>query len=139
VKGLRIIPTRLHGILDYSVGVLLIASPWIFGFSDVSRAKWTMIAVGAVIIGTAMTTNYELGLVHLIPMHVHLAMDSMIGLFLAASPWILGYADEGVNAWAPPLVIGLMEIGAAAVSRPWPERSDLARREEQSFKHAARA
>lgn len=37
---MRFIPTRIHGILDYVIGVALIAAPWIFGFSDQRAAMW---------------------------------------------------------------------------------------------------
>ena len=35
---MRFIPTKFHAPLDYIVGVLLIAAPWIFQFSDVTAA-----------------------------------------------------------------------------------------------------
>jgi hypothetical protein len=135
----RIIPTPIHGVLDYAVGILLVASPWIFRFSDVSSAKWTAIAVGLAMLGTAALTNYELGLMRLLPMHVHLLMDVVVGVFLAASPWIFGFSDRGTNAWVPLLVIGLAEIDAAAMSKPWPEQRRLRQREQRLFRHAARA
>jgi SPW repeat-containing protein len=138
VRGLRIIPTSVHGVIDYAVGILLIAAPWIFGAADNRGAKWTWIIVGAIMLGSALMTNYELGVMHLIPMHVHLAMDTMLGLFLAASPWIVGYSNEGLNGWLPPLVVGLAEVGTSMMSRPWPERRELVAREERMFKHAAR-
>lgn len=72
----RVIPTRAHGALDYLVGLVLIAAPWIFQFNDVESAKWTAIGVGAAMIVSAAMTNYELGLVRLIPMHVHLVVDA---------------------------------------------------------------
>ncbi|MFL6288586.1 MAG: SPW repeat protein, partial [Actinomycetes bacterium] len=42
---LHFIQTRVHGPLDYLVGIVLIVAPWIFGFSDVDSAKWTAIGV----------------------------------------------------------------------------------------------
>jgi hypothetical protein len=30
---MKVISTRTHGIMDYLMGVLLIASPWLFKFS----------------------------------------------------------------------------------------------------------
>lgn len=31
---MRFIPTRTHGLLDYVVGLLLIAAPWVFNFAQ---------------------------------------------------------------------------------------------------------
>jgi len=134
----RVIPTRAHGALDYLVGLVLIAAPWIFQFNDVESAKWTAIGVGAAMIVSAAMTNYELGLVRLIPMHVHLVVDALLGIFLVASPWLLGFADEGTNAWLPHVLVGLAELVVVALSRPWPERDDLERREREMIRRPAR-
>jgi hypothetical protein len=32
------------------------------------------------------------------------------GAVLALSPWLFGFADEGANAWAPLVVVGLAAI-----------------------------
>jgi hypothetical protein len=44
------------------------------------------------------------------------ALTALAGLWLAVSPWVLGYADEGVAAWAIDLAAGLALIGLGAVS-----------------------
>ncbi len=31
---MRFIPTRIHGMMDYLMGVLLIVAPCLFGFAD---------------------------------------------------------------------------------------------------------
>jgi hypothetical protein len=139
VEELRFIDTRAHGVLDYLVGVVLIVAPWIFQFDDVAAAKWVAIGVGVTMIATALLTNYELGVANLIPMHVHLVIDAVIGAFLALSPWIFGFSDEGTNAWLPHVIVGLAEIGVAVVSSPWPRRDDLDRREREMFNRPARA
>jgi SPW repeat len=139
MPGMRIVPTRIHGVLDYGVGVLMIVAPWLFQFSDVGTAKWVSIVIGVVVIATALMTNYELGVAHVVPMHVHLVLDAAVGIITAISPWIFGFADEGTNAWLPFLVIGLGELGATAISSPWPERAELVRREEKTFRHTASA
>ena len=54
--------------------------------------------------------------------------DAVIGIFLAVSPWLFGFADRGVNAWLPFLLIGLAELGVAGMTNPMPgDRSLLAR------------
>ena len=79
MKGMRIIPTRLHGMMDYAIGVVLVASPWIFGYAN----------------------------------------------------------DTGTNGWLPALAIGIVELGTAAMSDPWPARNDVAQRERQMHRHTA--
>jgi hypothetical protein len=43
-------------------------------------------------------------------MAVHNVIDIVAGTLLAASPWLFGIADEGVNAWLPQVVIGLAAV-----------------------------
>jgi hypothetical protein len=57
---MRFIPTWFHAPLDYIVGAVLIAAPWIFGFSDVGAAMAVSIVLGAGLIAYSLVTNYEL-------------------------------------------------------------------------------
>jgi len=107
---MRFIPTRYHAPLDYIVGVLLIAAPWIFQFSDNTTATVVPIVLGVGLIAYSLFTNYELGVWKVAPMAVHNLIDVVAGTFLAASPWIFGFADEGANAWLPLLVVGLAAV-----------------------------
>jgi hypothetical protein len=38
-NGESMIPTRVHGIIDYLTGVLLLAAPFIFGFAGGTAAQ----------------------------------------------------------------------------------------------------
>ncbi len=114
---MRIIPTRVHGLLDYSMGALLIVAPWLFGFNRGGAETWTPVILGAGAIVYSLFTHYELGLVRVIPMPVHLALDFMSGLVLTLSPWLFGFADL---VSTPHLVLGLAEMGAAAMTQTRP-------------------
>src|SRR4051794_7518185 len=107
---MRFIPTRLHAPLDYIVGALLIAAPWIFQFSDDSTPTIISIVLGIGLIAYSLFTNYELGVWKVAPMAVHNLFDIAAGALLAASPWLFGFADDGTNAWAPFVVIGVAAI-----------------------------
>ena len=107
---MRFIPTRFHAPLDYIVGVVLIAAPWIFGFSDIGAATVVSIVLGAGLIAYSLFTNYELGVWKVAPMAVHNLIDIVAGTLLAASPWLFGYADEGAAVWAPFVVIGVAAV-----------------------------
>lgn len=105
------------------MGVLLIASPWILGFADVEAAKWSAVAVGALMLIMSLMTDYEGGAKKAISMGTHLTMDLLAGLFLAASPWLLGFNDQ---VYLPHLILGIMEIGAALCTQ---------RTSQHSFRH----
>jgi hypothetical protein len=116
------IPTKTHAGMDYAVGLLLIASPWLFGFADESTAAtWVAVLAGAAMLGLSTVTDYEGGLfARLISMRTHLMADMGLGLLLAVSPWLFGFADEGTNAWLPFVAIGLGEIVSAMTTDPEP-------------------
>jgi hypothetical protein len=107
---MRFIPTRFHAPLDYIVGIVLIAGPWIFQYSDSDAATAISIVLGIGLIAYSLLTNYELGVWKVAPMAVHNVIDIVAGALLAASPWLFGFADEGANFWAPFVVIGVAAI-----------------------------
>ncbi len=115
---MRVIPTRVHGMLDYLVGIVLIAAPWVLDFADGGPEQWVPVILGAGAIAYSLVTDYELGIARLIPMPVHLGLDLLSGIVLAASPWLFGFADD---IWWPHVLFGLIEIGAALMTRTAPE------------------
>jgi hypothetical protein len=114
---MRIIPTRVHGILDYLVGALLIAAPWLFQFDHGGAETWVPVVLGAGAILYSLCTDYELGAVRRIPMSTHLMLDLSSGVLLAASPWLFGFRDL---VWVPHVVVGLVEIGTALMTQRVP-------------------
>ena len=120
------LPTRVHGMLDYLLGALLIAAPWLFGFAAGGAEQWVPVALGAGVLLYSAFTDYELGLVKKLQMPAHLLLDALGGLLLAASPWMFGF-DERV--WMPHVVFGLIEAATTAVTNTVPgyERRRAAR------------
>jgi uncharacterized membrane protein HdeD (DUF308 family) len=122
---MRFIPTRFHGFLDYIVGVVLIAAPWIFQFSEHTAATVVPIVLGVGLIVYSLLTDYELGVVRVLPMWVHNTLDIVAGVVLAASPWIFGFADESANVWVPHLLAGIAAVvlGLVTVQHARDERA----------------
>ncbi len=114
---MRFISTRMHGMVDYVMGLLLIVAPFLFGFATGGAAQWVPIVLGVVMLAQALMTKYELGLVHLIPMPVHLTMDLLSGALLLVSPWLFGFAD---TVYLPHVILGLLEIGASLTTEKAP-------------------
>ena len=107
---MKIIDTKTHGYIDYIMGIFLIASPSLFSLNVNAIESTVFYIVGVTAIIYSLLTNYELGFLKIIPMKGHLALDIFSGIFLAASPWLLGFADI---VYMPHLVLGIIEIGAA--------------------------
>jgi hypothetical protein len=114
---MRFISSETHGIIDYIYALLLIGAPYVLGFSGGGAPQWTCWLLGFGIIGLALLTDFEAGIIRLIPLPVHLGIDVLGGLLLAVSPWLLGFADK---VWAPHVVFGLLEAGLALVTRTAP-------------------
>jgi hypothetical protein len=115
---MRVVPSRIHGIIDYPWGVLIAASPWLFGFADGTAAQWMPVLLGAGIVSMNMITDYEPALMRIVPVPLHLGIDAAGGLLLAASPWLFGFADR---FYLPHLVLGLAEVVFALMTRTRPD------------------
>ncbi|HUR94196.1 MAG TPA: SPW repeat protein [Gemmatimonadales bacterium] len=114
---MRVIPTRIHGMLDYLVGALLVAAPWLFDFDRGGAETWIPVLLGIGALVYSLFTDYELGLVRRIPMPTHLRLDLISGILLALSPWLFGFSDHVAR---PHVVLGLFEIGAALLTSQRP-------------------
>lgn len=121
--AMRFLPTRVHGVLDYLYGLAVIAGPWLLGFARGGAETWVPVTLGAAYLVVSLFTDYELSVVRAVPMPVHLAIDGLGGAFLAASPWIFGFAD---HVYLPHLLVGLFAILASSITETRP-RSEAPR------------
>jgi len=113
-----LISTKIHAVLDYVMGAFLIATPWLFGFAGLtSVGTWICVILGAAVIVYSLLTRYEGGLLPVIPMRGHLALDFVSGALLAVSPWLLGFASV---VFLPHLILGLMEVAASLLTSQVP-------------------
>lgn len=114
---MRIVPTQVHGVVDYATGGALLAAPRLLGLGGVpASARVLQLAGGGAALYSAIT-DYELGALKVIPMPVHLALDAASGALVAASPWLFGFAREGSRYWLPHVLVGAFEVLAAATTR----------------------
>lgn len=117
-SDLQVIPTTVHGVMDYLTGVTLLAIPTLWKLDEVTMSGATARAAGAGLTATSLVTDYELSLANVVPMPVHLALDAASGAALAASPFVLGFRRSGPRYWVPHVAVGAMEILTAATTKP---------------------
>lgn len=100
------ISTRTHGFLDYfSVGVLL-ALPRLLQWRKEPTRLLTASAVSTLVY--SLLTRYEWGLVPVLPVNTHLALDATSGTILCGAPFLLASVDRRVAGVL--LGLGLFEI-----------------------------
>ena len=125
---MQFLSTKTHTIIGLVVGAALIVAPWLFGFADKGGAAVMVpIFVGIFILLSELTTTSPLSAVKLVPMRVHIMMDVLTGLFLLVSPWLFGFNDLEANAWLPHVVVGVMIVGYALVTRTTDEKPSIAK------------
>jgi hypothetical protein len=118
MESIRFLPTKVHGALDYVVGLALILAPNIFHFTDVGGPAVVIPRLlGIVLIVYSVFTRYEWGVVKIIDMPYHLVVDVGAALFLAASPFLFGFSDQELNEWLPHVVVGVAVILVVIVSK----------------------
>lgn len=110
------LPTRIHGVIDYAMGGMLIILPFALRFPTQWSAMVPVgLGLGAILY--SLMTDYELGAYPLLGMRAHLALDVASGLLLAASPWLVGFAPL---IWMPHVILGALEVGVALVTQTTP-------------------
>lgn len=114
------ISTRTHGILDLVTAGTLLTLPRVLGWSERLTNTLTGAALGT--LGYSLLTNYEFGLVRVLPMRAHLALDAINGMAFCGAPWL--FPEEDDNTRATLIGIGLFEIGAAFLTRTEPAGAD---------------
>lgn len=120
--AMRVLSTRVHGFLDYTIGLLLIAAPWLLGFNHDGYETSVPVGVGTSILIYNIFTDYEVGLVKRLPMRMHLVLDALISAFLAASPWLFGFV--GI-VYTPHLFTGILLLIAVLITRTTPYTDNI--------------
>ena len=114
----RPIDATLHGVTDYSAGTLLMtAFPNLVGLNG-TRAGTQIRVAGAVHAGYSTITDYPLGVVKAIPYKVHLALDALGAVALAATPFLTGQYRKGTRHWVPHVGLCLFELGSLLLTDP---------------------
>ena len=114
---MRFIPSRVHGLLDYVVGIFLIYVPRLFGFQDGGPEERVFVILGVAALAYSVVTRYESGVIRVLPFRGHLVLDFVSGVILASSPWVFGFADR---VWMPHVLLGLLEMVVPLCTVPRP-------------------
>ena len=124
----KLIPTKIHGVLDYMTAGLLVTLPRALGWSDGVTRLLDASAASTVVY--SLLTRYELGVVKALPMKAHLAIDAVQGGALIGAAAFL--EDEDPEVRATLAALGVFELGVTVLSRAQTEIEESAGRQLES-------
>jgi hypothetical protein len=117
------VPVLVHGVLEYVVGVLFIAAPFLFGFAS-NAATAAAVVVGLVLLAFTASSELPTGLVSSVTIGVHVTVDLVLAVLLVALPFILGFTDEGAPT-ALFIVVGVLHLLVTIATRFRPADDEL--------------
>lgn len=96
------------------LGAWVILSPWALGFAGETMAMWNFVAVGVLLLATALGAIF-------LPRAWEEWTESVLGLWLLVSPWVLAFAAEAakVDAVLSGLVILTLSLWALHDEGGW--------------------
>ena len=102
------IPAFVHGLVEYGVGALFIAAPFVLAF-DSDTATAVSIIAGVIVLIVAASTAMSTGLIKSIPVQAHVVLDYLLAILLIASPFLFGFDEDG-TATAFFIVLGVVHL-----------------------------
>jgi hypothetical protein len=113
------IPLKIHNVLDYIIGALLIVTPWLFGFGQIPAARSLFLIAGIGLVAYSLLTKYDYSIAKVIPLGVHMILDALIGIVTILAPVMLGYRDLLTGGqYAVHVIWGIGAVGLVALTSP---------------------
>src|SRR4051812_29418539 len=118
-SSMQRISTQTHGTIDYAFSAVVAWLPKLLGMERKTTALLEANAGIAALYSAA--TNYEKGIVKVLPMKAHLTLDALSGGMMVGAAMML--EDESPRNRALIAGLGLFEIAAAVMTDPVPRHS----------------
>lgn len=115
---MQLLSPRTHAIIALIIGLALMLSPNIFSFASAGGpAVMFPRTMGLVIIISELTAENRLIGTQGVSMWLHTRFDMGLGLIAAIGPWLYEYSSYGSTTWLPQVLIGILLILNALVTR----------------------
>ncbi|TDK36852.1 hypothetical protein E2F50_08040 [Rhizobium deserti] len=115
---MRFVPTLVHGVADYIVGIGMILLAFISGTEG--SGFWAFILFGLLAIIYSLLTDYELGWKPVLTVPAHLALDAVFAVVMLVLPFVVTLSE--LLAWVS-WVIGFMAAALVTTTRMAPNRT----------------
>ena len=113
----RPLSRKQHALVDFASAAVELALPRVLSMGPGARRLLTFSGSNAALLG--LLTRHELGLVKLVPMRAHLALDAVVAAAFLGAPLLLDEEDASVRA----AIVSLGVLGALAALLTDPDRA----------------
>ena len=110
------VPVVVHGVLEYAVGALFIAAPFLFGFNSSAAPTAAAVVLGLLLLAFTATSALPTGLVRSVTLGVHVTVDLVLAVLLVALPFLLGFTDQAAPT-ALFIVVGVLHLLVTIATR----------------------
>jgi uncharacterized membrane protein YhfC len=115
---LPMLTLRTHSMLDYLLAALTMVSPYLFGFSNIERARNLFFVVAIAMVIYSAITDYKYSLLKIFPFGLHRVFDWTAGAFIATGYSIFTYRPLLTPVQiASHIILGFIIIGTGALTR----------------------
>ena len=92
MRALKLLPSRIHGILDYLLAAVLVIAPFVFQFHETSElAHWVSFGAGQALLMYSLATDYETSAFNGLRLGTHLTLDTAAGIGFVALALLAGF------------------------------------------------
>lgn len=88
-----VLPSKVHGVLDYPLAAVLIAGPLALDFDDTAATVIALVFGGGAVV-LAVGTAWSTGIVKVIPPLLHGYADIVVTTALIVLPFAIGFTDD---------------------------------------------
>ncbi len=91
---------RWEDWVNLVLGVWLFLSPWILGYAAIQVPAWNAFIMGVAVVVFTLFALY-------VPKRWEEWMNSIIGLWMVISPWVLGFSVLTLSTWNA-VIVGIV-------------------------------
>src|SRR5919106_1367353 len=110
-----VLPSKVHGVLDYPLAAVLIAGPLVLDFDDTAATVIALVFGGGAVV-LAVGTAWSTGIVKVIPPLLHGYADVAVTVALIVLPFVVGFWDD-TTALVFYLIVGAGGLVATLATR----------------------
>jgi hypothetical protein len=92
---MKVLNSKLHGIIDYAVVAFLWLSPTIFNLPEYTA--WVTYSVGVVHFTLTLLTDFEVGVFKIVPLKIHGWIELIVSIAMVGVAFYLGNLDGSLS------------------------------------------